>query len=162
MQARRDGFRDEQDLEAAIQGRRQSDDCQRELGAWDASVDARPDEAADVAHLRQERLDAAVEKSVDRAQDVPEPDARSRWLQFVLLVLQASAAELCRPVEVRFEERSCAERAAAALAAQPDAAQGLEVAVQLTRQQLEALAVLEAQVQVVQRQPVEAQALDVA
>jgi hypothetical protein len=163
VQAPQDGCQDEQGPEAAIQGLRRSDERRREPGVWDASGDAHQGGAADGAHLRRKRLDAAAEKSVDRAQDVPERGVRFRWDSLVPRVGPDAAAEPCRQAEVQFEERSCAARVAAArsrLAAQEDAVQALEVAEQLRRLQLEAQAELQAQV--AQRQLVEAQALDVA
>ena len=135
--------RDERVPEAEGPDRLQWAGVRKDPCAWDASACARRGEAADVAPLRLEDLEAEdAGRLAGRERDVQEQDASYPQAHpFVLSALQDEAAELCRQGAARSAEQSCAVQAVAAnpqsLVGQPDAAVRAPLAAQMRQQPTE-------------------------
>jgi hypothetical protein len=105
-------------LEEEAPDLRPADALPRALAAWDASVAAHPDAAADAAHLQGLHLEPAdaAEKSVGQELGVPEQHAsrrRSAPQVVPVVAVETDARALCTQAVVQFVEQSCAARAVA-------------------------------------------------
>ena len=98
--------------------------------AWDASACARPDAAADAAHLEPRPPSAdGAERWAAQEQDGRAPGARRRRLgPRAAPAAEPHAAEPCTPAAARFAERSCAAEEAREQKKQSDALQSRPLA----------------------------------